>query len=69
MRRFLLKRLEDKTGVSGAGYIAEGVQFSDGVCVLSWLTEIKSIAAIYNSIDIIDQLHGHNGKTIIEWVD
>lgn len=69
MKRFWLKRMEDETGISGVGAVAEGVQFSDGTCVLSWLTKIKSIAAIYGSIDIVKQLHGHNGKTTIEWID
>lgn len=69
MKRFLLQRLEDETGISGEGIIAEGVQFTNGTIVLVWLTEIHSIAAIYESIEIMDQIHGHNGKTIVEWVD
>jgi hypothetical protein len=69
LKRFLLQRAEDETGVSGVGTVAEGVQFTSGICVLSWLTEIKSIAAIYDNIEIVDKLHGHNGKTVIQWVD
>lgn len=69
MRIFRLNRIEDETGVSGTGVVAEGIQFTDGTCVLSWLTEVSSIAAIYDSIDTVDQIHGHGGKTVIEWDD
>lgn len=67
---FHLKRLEDDTGVSGTGIVAEGVIFSDGKCALSWLTEYKSIA-IYDSIEELEKIHGHNGKTIIlyDWME
>ncbi|MCK5128142.1 MAG: hypothetical protein KAR42_17940, partial [candidate division Zixibacteria bacterium] len=68
-RRFLLERIEDETGVSGVGTVAEGVQFASGVCVISWLTEVKSIAAIYANIETVKKLHGHEGKTIIKWID
>ena len=69
MNRFVLQRLEDETGISGEGFIAEGVQFSNGTVVLVWLTKIRSIAAIYESIEIMNQIHGHNGKTLIHWLD
>lgn len=69
MRRFNLVRKEDETGVSGIGTVAEGIEFNDGVCVLRWLTDIKSIAAIYTSIEDVEKLHGHNGKTVVEWID
>lgn len=69
MNRFLLHRLEDESGISGEGIIAEGVQFTNGTVVLVWLTEVRSIAAIYDSIDVMDQIHGHNGKTVIHWID
>lgn len=35
-------------------------------CALSWLTEITSIA-IYDSIDLVEEIHGHNGQTKIVW--
>lgn len=66
MRTFVLNRLEDETGISGTGIIAEGVQFSDGKCVLSWLTEVNSVG-VYDSINNIIAIHGHDGKTEIEW--
>lgn len=68
LRRFRLKRLEDETGISGIGYVAEGVRFSDGKCVISWLTDTSSIG-IYHNIDEMIYIHGHGGKTVIEWED
>lgn len=69
MRRFQLRRLEDETGISGSGIVAEGVEFTSGICVIAWLTEIRSISAIYENISTLMKLHGHNGKTIIEFFD
>jgi hypothetical protein len=42
MKRFRLVRDRDVSGVSGTGIVAEGTMFSDGTCVLRWLTEIYS---------------------------
>lgn len=68
MRRFLLNRKEDVSGVSSVGLVAEGVQFSEGKCVLVWRTEHKS-TAIYENVSDLIAIHGHNGKTVIEWID
>jgi hypothetical protein len=67
-RRFRLKRIEDESGVSGTGYVAEGIKFSDGQTVINWLTDTRSIG-IYHSIVEMIYIHGHGGKTVIEWVD
>ena len=63
---FYLDREEDATGVSGTGVVAEGVQFSDGSCVLRWLTGVRS-TVFYNSIADVDYIHGHKGATKIVW--
>lgn len=68
MRRFYLNRKEDETGVSGTGYVAAGVQFDNGQCVMTWLTETSSIA-IYRNIEDVIHIHGHQGRTVVEWVD
>ena len=39
MHMFYLNRLIDKSGVSGTGVVAEGVVFTNGKCVLTWLSE------------------------------
>jgi len=66
MKTFHLLRIEDESGISGTGIVAEGVVFSEGKCVLVWLTKFKSIT-VYDSIQELENIHGHNGKTIIEW--
>lgn len=68
MRRFELVREEDVSGVSGTGVVAEGVAFSDGVTVLRWLRAGGS-TAIYNSAEHMEQIHGHDGRTVILWLD
>lgn len=68
IRRFRLKRNEDESGVSGVGYVAEGVQFSDGTCVLHW-NSITPCTAIYRSPIELTHIHGHGGKTEIVWLD
>lgn len=68
MRRFVLVRQEDVSGTSGTGVVAEGIEFSNGQAVLHWLTQLESIA-VYASMKVLDQVHGHNGKTKIEWMD
>lgn len=62
MRLFYLQRNEDFSGVSGTGRVAEGVEFSNGRCALSWLTPTTSVA-IYNTIEELEHIHGHEGRT------
>jgi hypothetical protein len=66
MRNFLLYRIEDETGVSGKGVVAEGVEFLNGQCALQWLTEPGSIG-IYNNLSELLAIHGHNSKTEVIW--
>lgn len=68
MRRFQLIRNADKTGVSGTGIVAEGVQFSDGTVVLRWHGETGS-TVVWASIDDAIKIHGHDGATLIGWMD
>lgn len=68
MRTFKTVRTRDVSGVSGTGVVAEGVQFTDGTCVLRWLTDTSS-TAIYNSIDELVAIHGHEGATTVQWDD
>ena len=68
LRRFQLNRLEDETGVSGTGIIAAGVQFTSGRCVLEWQTQHTSIT-MFQDKDEMMKVHGHGGKTVLEWID
>lgn len=66
MRNFWLKRIEDESGVSGVGVVAEGTQFDNGKCVLAWVTQFQSVA-VYDSAEELENIHGHNGKTLVIW--
>lgn len=67
MNKFCLLRSEDVSGTSGIGIVAEGIQFTNGKCVISWLTEHTSIA-IYDSMEELIAIHGHSGKTRAYWL-
>lgn len=68
MRRFVLRRIEDVNGVSGTGVVVEGVQFSDGTCAIRWLSDYPSTTH-HDSIVNVIAVHGHGGKTVVEWLD
>jgi hypothetical protein len=70
MRRFLLNRTQDPTGISGTGYVAEGVEFSDGAVVVRWLTRWPTSVVFHDKgMESVYSLHGHGGTTKVEWVD
>lgn len=69
LRRFHFDRLEDASGVSGCGRVAEGCLFTDtGEAVVHWLGKHGSIN-LYHSIDDVIQVHGHEGRTQIVFDD
>lgn len=67
-RAFHLVRDDDETGISGTGVVAEGVEFSNGFCAMSWLTAQHSVA-VYPNIKALEAIHGHNGRTRVVWVE
>lgn len=67
-RRFELIRMEDPTGISGIGMVAEGVEFVDGLVVLRRNTAHVS-TALYASMREMIAVHGHNGLTTVRWID
>ena len=68
VRTFHLLRLEDESGVSGTGWVAEGAVFSNGWVALIWLTETPSLN-FYPSIDAVRSIHGHGGLTRVIFDD
>lgn len=68
LRRFLLIRDDDKTGLSGTGVVAEGIEFSDGSCAMRWLTPVGS-TTFYPSIKAVEYIHGHGGATRAVYAD
>lgn len=66
-RLFRLVRDDDETGISGTGVVAEGVEFSNGFCAMSWLTSMHSVA-VYPNIRQLEAIHGHNGRARVVYV-
>lgn len=68
MRLFELHRDHDVSGVSGIGIVAEGVQFSDGTCVVRWVAS-RGSTVVWQSIDDVVAIHGHGGATRVVWLE
>ncbi len=65
---FVLNRRHDETGTSGTGIVAEGIKFSNGKVALHWLSHLGAVN-VYDSMDVCEVLHGHDGNTVVEWKD
>lgn len=68
MRTFKLVRSNDLSGVSGVGVVAEGAEFDTGQIAICWLSKYHAIG-IYENLHVLDQVHGHNGSTVVKWDD
>lgn len=69
-RVFHLVRYDDVSDVSGTGIVAQGCQFRDGHIALRWC--VPTLPATWNLFDSIDDLlllNGHQGRTVVKWVD
>ena len=70
MKRFHLVRDEDETGISGTGVVAEGVVFSDGRVALRWVAHEKTRSTVlWDDVEHVITIHGHGGRTRIDWID
>lgn len=68
MRRFILLRIKDATGVSGTGVVAEGTVFTDGMSVIHWLREPYAMG-VYQTLNDVIAVHGHEGGTQLHFID
>lgn len=68
MRRFVLDRRNDISGVSGTGLVAHGVQFPHHV-IIEWQVGGIHSVAVYNTVDELMAIVGHGGQTRIKWLD
>ena len=58
MRRFVMRRAFDVSGVSGTGIVLEGVLFSTGVVVVHWLTPPpRGSISVFDSFDQFLGIH------------
>lgn len=69
MRRFVLVRNEDVTGNSGVGIIGEGIEWRGGTAALHWVTDYESFVHWPGGVDAILAVHGHNGATVVRFLD
>ena len=46
------------------GRVAEGIEFSTGQVAMAWITPFWSVA-VYPNMRMIEEIHGHEGKTRI----
>lgn len=69
IKTFKLVRSEDVSGVSGTGIVAEGVIFTSGKVVVSFLPHTAGVAnvIVYDDIIGVETVHGHGGKTVVEY--
>lgn len=67
MRRFLLNRHEDESGVSGTGIVAEGTLYDSGKISLLWKN--SNSFGLWDDMDSMLKVHGHNGKTVVDFID
>lgn len=68
-RRFWLRRHTDPSGVSGTGYIAQGSLWTSGAVALHWPGDPVTSTIVYDSLADLVHCHGHNGETVVEWID
>ncbi|WP_427888502.1 hypothetical protein ACQHIV_34820 [Kribbella sp. GL6] len=68
-RRFVLRCDIDVSGISGTGDVAEGIEWSDGTVALRWRGKWATTVVWDYGLDALIAVHGHNGKTIVRWLD
>ena len=67
MKAYFLCRREDVSGTSGTGHVAQVAEFDDGTVVVRWIASMNAVGVasttVFNSIDDLLKVHGHQGKT------
>ena len=66
LQPFYLYRREDVSGVSGTGIVAVGVILPSGQAVMEWCSRWPTVT-IFQTIDQVERIHGHGGRTSIGW--
>lgn len=65
MRRFILLRVEDVSGSSGTGKVAEGVVASNGWAIVVFADSFKFFPSVEKLMDV----HSHEGRTRLHYMD
>jgi hypothetical protein len=73
MKAYYLRRLEDASGNSGCGRVAQVAEFDDGAAVLHWNQGANSSGVssteIFASVNDLLRVHGHNGRSLLEAIE
>jgi len=69
LREYYLQRNEDFSGVSGTGIVAQGVVMPSGKCIHEWSESYVTSHNIYPNINAVQHIHGHEGRTIVKFVN
>lgn len=69
LREYYLQRNEDFSGVSGTGIVAQGIILPSGKCVHEWSNSYVQSMNIYPNIKAVEHIHGHEGRTIVKFVE
>ena len=64
---FYLQRDKDLSGVSGTGRVADGVEFANGMCALSFHSEYPH-CNVYANMRALLEVHGHEGATRVIFI-
>lgn len=68
MRRFVMVRDVDVSGVSGEGVVIWGLECPDGRVLYRWNTSTATSVAADSIADVV-AVHGHDGATRLVWLD
>lgn len=67
VRRFVLVRHIDVTGISGTGKIAVGTEWPDKTCTMFWLG--TKTHGFYHDMNQIQEIHCYGGNAHVEFAD
>jgi len=70
MKYYRLNRIQDATGNSGTGYVAEVVVGGPGTAIVLWSDTSNALGVssivVYASLEDCEKVHGHGGSTVLE---
>lgn len=68
LKSYYLNRTVDHSGLSGTGKVADILEYPDFGVVVIWrydtLAKVSSVS-VFNSLDDLIKVHGHNGDTVL----
>lgn len=68
MSEAILQRLEDPSGVSGVGAVAEIFEATDGAVAIRWKGAHPSWG-LWPDMRDLEAIHGHDGKSLVQYLE